>query len=50
MNRVEDKDMKPQPEVNVYTPYRVLKFLLESTFKNSWEDCEIFVSFNSETN
>lgn len=31
INRVEDKEMKPQPEVNVDTPYRILKFSLEST-------------------
>lgn len=52
INRVEDKEMKPWPEVNVYTPYRILKFSLEFTSFQKlgrWEDCEIFVSFNSET-
>lgn len=31
INRVEDKEMKPWPEVNVYTPYRLLEFSLEFT-------------------
>lgn len=31
INRVEDKEVNPRPEVNVYTPYRILEFALEYT-------------------
>lgn len=49
INRVEDKEMKPRPEVNVYTPYRILEVALESTGFQKSIGRIFFVNFNLET-